>query len=113
MRILLNNAARAWQWRRVALHEGHEGRNCGAVVAPLFAALHSSRLSTHEQAYLRSVVVDGQWTQQRKYRVAKTPSPLCALCGSEEGSRIHRHLRSSEVHKRRAEQHAGPFSRGS
>ena len=51
----------------------------------------------HEQAYLRSVVVDRQWTQQRKYRVAKTLSPLRALCGSEEGSLIHGHFRCSEV----------------
>ena len=92
-----DNAARAWQWRRVALHEGYEALSRGAVVTPLFAALNSSQLSTHEQAYLRSVVVDRQWTQQRKYRVAKTLSPLCALCGSEEGSLIQGHFRCSEV----------------
>ena len=39
MRILLNEAARAWQWRRVALREGYEGLSRGAVVTPLFAAL--------------------------------------------------------------------------
>ena len=31
----------AWQWRRVALHEGYEGLDRGDVFAPLFAALHS------------------------------------------------------------------------
>ena len=34
---LLKQAARAWQWRRVALHEGYEGLDRGAVFAPLFA----------------------------------------------------------------------------
>ena len=101
--------ARAWQWRRVALHEGYEGCDRGAVVAPLFAALYSPRLSTQEQAYLRSVVVDGQWTQRHKYRAAKTLSPLCALCSSEEGSLIHRHFRCSEVPDGKASNMLGPF----
>ena len=35
LRILLNNAARAWQCRRVALHEGYEGLSRGAVVTLL------------------------------------------------------------------------------
>ena len=43
MHILLKKAAPTWQWRRVALHEGHEGLDRGAVFAPLFAALHSPR----------------------------------------------------------------------
>ena len=94
---LLKKAARVWQWRRVALHAGCEGLDRGAVVAPLFAALCSPRLSTQEQAYSRSVVVDGQWTQRHKYRAAKTLSPTCALCSSEEGTLIHRHFRCSEV----------------
>ena len=50
-----------------------------------------------EQANLRSVIVDGQWTQRRNHRAARTLSPLCALCGSEEGSLVHRHFRCSEV----------------
>ena len=110
MQILLNKAARAWQWRRVALHEGYDGLIRGAVVTPLFAGLSSSWLSAHEQAHLRSVVVDGQWTQQRKYRVAKTLSPLCALCGSEECSLIHRQFRCSEVQHGRTTCWA-PFTR--
>ena len=40
MHTQLKKAARAWQWRRVALQKGL-GR--GAVVAPLFAVLYSSR----------------------------------------------------------------------
>ena len=59
MHTLRKKAARAWQWRRVALHEGYEVFDRGAVVAPLFAALYSPRLSAQEQAYLRSVFVDG------------------------------------------------------
>ena len=86
MHTLLKKAVRALQWRHVALHEGYEGFDRGAVVAPPFAALYSPRLSAPKQAYLRSVVVDGQWTQQRKYRAAKTLSPPCVLCSSEEGS---------------------------
>ena len=60
--------------------------------------------NTHEgyEGAQRSVVVDGQWTQQRKHRVAKMLSPLCALCGSEGGSLIHTHFRCSEV------QYVGP-----
>ena len=105
---LLKKAARAWQWRRVA-HEDCEGLDRGADVAPLFAALYSPRLSTQEQSFLRSVVVDGQWTQRRRYRAAKTLSPLCALCGSEEGSLIHRHFRCSEVPKGEPSNMLGPF----
>ena len=59
VRVLLNNAARAWQWRRVALHEGYEGLSCGAVVAPLFAALCSSRLSAHEQFTCARLLLTG------------------------------------------------------
>ena len=59
MHILLKKAARAWQWRRVVFHEVHEGLDSGAVVAPLFAALYSPRLSAQGQAHLRLVVVDG------------------------------------------------------
>ena len=77
MHTLLKKAARACQWRRVALHEGHECLDRGAVVTPMFAALSSSRLSAQEQTHMRSFVVDGQWTQRRKYRAAKTLSPLC------------------------------------
>ena len=37
--------------------------------------------------------MDGQWTQLRQYHAARTLSPLCALCGSEE----HRHARCPEL----------------
>ena len=43
------------------------------------------------------MVVDGQWTQLRKCRATRTLSPLCPLCGSEEGSSTRRHIRCSEV----------------
>ena len=80
MLILLRRAARAWQWRRVALHEGYKGLDRGAVFGPLYAAMHSPKLSMPEKAYLRSVVLDAQWTQQRKFRAARAMSPLlCAL----------------------------------
>ena len=36
------------------------------------------------------MVVDEQWTQLRKYRAARSLSPLRGLCGSE-GSLTHRH----------------------
>ena len=85
MHTLLKKAARAWQWER--------------------EALHSSRSSAH----LRSVVVDGQWTQRRKYRAAETLSPICALCSSEEGSLIHRHFRCSEVPDGEPSNMLGPF----
>ena len=91
MHILLKKAARAWQWRRVALREGCEGLDRGAVFAPRSAALHSPLLSTP------SVIVDGQWTQLRKHRAVRTLAAMCALSGSEEGSLIHRHIRCSEV----------------
>ena len=97
MHILLKQAPLGWQWRRVALHEGHEGLDRGAVFASLFVALPSPRLSMPVKALPMSVVVDGQWTQLRKYRTARSLSPLCALCGSEEGSLTHRHVRCSEV----------------
>ena len=42
MHSFQREAARAWQWRRVALHEGYEGLDREAVFAPLFAALHST-----------------------------------------------------------------------
>ena len=93
MLILLRRAAKAWQWRRVALHEGYKALDRGAVFGPLYAALHSPKLNMPEKACLRSVVVDGQWTQQRKFRAARAMSPLCALCGNEEGSLAHRHFR--------------------
>ena len=35
MYTLLKKAARAWQWRCVAFHEGYESLDRGAVVAPL------------------------------------------------------------------------------
>ena len=91
------------------LHEGKEGLDRGAVFAPVFDALLSPRLSTPAQAYLRSVVVDGQWTQLRKYRAARSLSPLCALCGSEEGSLTHRHARCSEVLDVEPRNMRGPF----
>ena len=78
-------------------------------MASVFATLCSPRLSAQEQAYWRSVVVDGQWTQRRKYRAAKTLSSLCALCGSEKGSLIHRHFRCSEVPDGEASNMLGPF----
>ena len=109
VRTLFKKAARAWQWRRVALHDGCEGLARGAVVAPLFAALYRSRVSAQEQAYLRSVVVDGQCVQRRKYRAVKTLSPLCALCGSEECSLIHRPFRCSEVQDGEPSNMQGPF----
>ena len=97
MRILLNEAARAWQC------QPWSGRN-----APVRRA-EQLPLSTHEQGYLRSVVVGGQWTQQRKHRAAKTLSSLCALCGSEEGSLIHRHFRCSTVQYGEPSNMLGPF----
>ena len=48
-------------------------------------------------------------TQRRKYRAAKTLSPLCAPCGSEEGSLIHRHFRCSEVQDGEPSNMLGPF----
>ena len=81
----------------------------GAVFAPLFAALHSPTLSMHEKAYLRSVVVDGQWTQQRKFRAARALSPLCALCGNEEGSLAHRHFRCAGAPGDEASSIPSPF----
>ena len=59
MHTLLKKAARAWQ-RRYVLHGGYEGLDRGAVVVSLLAALCSPRSSAQEQAYFRSVVVDGQ-----------------------------------------------------
>ena len=61
-----------------------------AVFAPLLRALNSPRLSMQEQAYLRSTIVDGQWTQLRKYLAAGTLLLLFALCGSEGCSLVHR-----------------------
>ena len=55
------------------------------------------------------MVVDGQWTQLRKYRAARSLSPLCALCGSEEGSLTHRHVRCSEVLDVEPRNMPGPF----
>ena len=92
----------------VALHEGYEGLARGPVFAPLYAALRSPRFSVQEQAYLRSIV-DGQWTQQRKFCAAKTLSPLCALCGGEEGSLAHRHMRCSEAPSDEPRNMPGPF----
>ena len=66
-------------------------------------------MRAQEQAYQRSVNVDGQWTQRRKYRAVKTLSPLCALCGSEERSLIHRHFRCSEVQDGEPSNMLGPF----
>ena len=80
--ILLKGAAIAWQWRRVALHEGYEG--C------------ARRTPAVENAHLRSAVVGGQWPQLRKYLSARTLSPPCALYGSEENSLVHRHFRCPE-----------------
>ena len=69
------------------------------------SALHSPRLRTLEQAYLRSVVVDGQWTQLRKYRAARSLLNLAtclarftrrhsrAVCGSTSLSHRERHHR--------------------
>ena len=79
MHILPKKAARAWQWRRDALHEGYEGLDCGAVVAPLLAALYGPRLSAPEQAFLRSVVVDGQWTQLRKHLDDQSTLAMCTV----------------------------------
>ena len=81
----------------------------GAVQRASFAALNSSRLSAQEQAYLRSVVVGGQWVPRRKHRAAKTLSPPCALCGREEGSLIHRPFRCSEVQDGEPSNMQGPF----
>ena len=63
---------------------------------PLLSALNSPRFCMQEQAYLRPTIVDGQWTQLRKYHAARTLSPLGALFGSEEDSLEHRHVRCSE-----------------
>ena len=73
MHILLKRTARAWQWRRAALHEGWSCRSTCA----------------------RSSLT-GSGPSERKYRAARTLSPLCALCGSEEGSLTHRHFAVSK-----------------
>ena len=70
-------------------------------MAPLFAALYSPRLTTQEQAYLRSVVVDGHQTRRRKHRAAK------AL--RQRGRQLDPQAFSL---RRRAKHHAGPFQRG-
>ena len=110
MRTLLNKAARALQWRCVwRCMRAMKAFAMELPQRPCLAALYSSRLSAQEQAYLHSVVVDGQWTQRRKYRAAKTLSPLCALCGSEESSLIHRHFRCSDVQNGEASNMLGHF----
>ena len=65
-----------------------------------------TQLSMPQQAHLRSVVVDGQWTQLRKYLAARS---LCALCGNEVGSLTHRHVRCSEVLDVELRNMPGPF----
>ena len=69
-RVCPQSTTLAWQWRRVALHEGHAFLDRGAVLALLFAALHRPLIIMQEQAYLLSVIVDGRWTELRKYRAA-------------------------------------------
>ena len=66
------------------------------------------RLSAQELAHLRSVVVDGP--KRPKHRAAGTLSPLRALCGSEEGSLIHRHFLCSEVPDGESYKMLGPFN---
>ena len=51
---------------------GLEGVDRDVVFAPMFAALHSPRLSMQEQAFLWHFIITGQWTQLRKYPAART-----------------------------------------
>ena len=55
MHILFKQAARAWQWRRVALHEGYEGFDRGAVLAPC-----SPRCTAHGKVR-RNKPTCGRW----------------------------------------------------
>ena len=66
----------------VAEHLPHREQSIRAVGDHLLRC--SPPVCAAEEAYLRSVIVDGQRTQQRKHRATRTLSPQCALCVSEE-----------------------------
>ncbi|CAK0905160.1 unnamed protein product, partial [Prorocentrum cordatum] len=56
-------------------------------------------LSSEQRGYLRSCIVDGQWTNARKYgnNPRCAPSDTCELCPNHVGDLWHRHLCCSAI----------------
>ena len=97
-------SVRRWQMRRVAaifpeidsppLPTTHRPlpTNHSFRLAPLQYLLRRSSddWGPAEQSQLRSAIVGGQWTQLRLYQAGCAESPLCPLCGRENGTMAHR-----------------------
>ena len=63
----------------------------------------------YEQACLRSVVVDGQWTQLRRYRAPDRSRRYVRSVAAKTVSLTHRHIRCSEVPDVEPSNKLGPF----
>ena len=100
---LVDQAVEAWQWSQVAAGEGLEHLHAGCNLALLRRLTSRGRpprsladvyrtLQVSERAYLRSVIVNGQWPMVRKAAVGNSASAACLKCQAPRGSLWHRHL---------------------
>ncbi|CAK0868915.1 unnamed protein product [Prorocentrum cordatum] len=93
LRKLIDLACEAWQWRQISTTLGCPELKSGILLEPVLSLLgRSSPLSPEEKAYLRSVVIGAQWTQQRMFEAKYVQSPLCRICHDFPGTLYHRHL---------------------
>ncbi|CAK0890783.1 unnamed protein product, partial [Prorocentrum cordatum] len=55
-------------------------------------------LTDEEKGYVRSVLVDGQWLNERRHaaRPCLARSPLCSRCGAAPGTPRHQHVECSD-----------------
>jgi len=98
VRKLIQRDGEGWQWDRIAASVEHpelQRLKFGGVLHPLRRLLgleagSPSPLTSKRKAYLRSVVVNGQWPMARLHQHGYAVQPGCKCCG-EEGTLVHRH----------------------
>ena len=90
----MHASVRRWQVRRIDALLPTAGLAAGILVAPvrklLQAAAATATWTFAAQAQLLSAFVGGQWTQLRLFKANLVESPLCLLCGKENGTLAHR-----------------------
>ena len=105
---VLRKDVQAWQLRQLA-NDTHEGITHGAFLPQVRRWLNVGKASTFEcrkwtplddkqRGYVRSLLVHGQWLNQRRYEAAPrlAPAPCCELHPSSLGTLWHRHLECSD-----------------
>ena len=72
-------------------------------MGPSYHLLHKkgSEWTPHMQGCLKSVMIGGQWTQDRLYQAGLVSAPTCAACGGDVGTLHHRFWCCPATHRLR------------